>query len=165
MFGSRWNSPFGLFHDMEAEFRRVEQQMDDLMARAGTRPLVYGWSMRMGPDGRPQVREFGNTGQQPAQIAEGWREPFASTVLDEEHNTLHATFELPGVNKKDINVEVSADAVTVQAETGEHRYKARVPVEVTLDPDGADARFKNGILDLSIRLADAGSKGKKVNVK
>jgi len=77
---------------------------------------------------------------------------------------LHA--ELPGVDKKDIDISVSDDAVTIRATTSEERkaeeadyyhheimrgaFVRRVPLPVSVDTDKAKASFKDGILELTL---------------
>src|SRR5205807_6800400 len=47
---------------------RMDRLMDDMMRKAvempkaqeGASPFVYGFSMSVGPDGKPVIREFGN---------------------------------------------------------------------------------------------------------
>ena len=65
------------FFDMQSDqlrafddqFRRMQTYLDAMMEKAGSAglrgpveggPFVFGWSMRVGPDGVPHVRTFGN---------------------------------------------------------------------------------------------------------
>jgi len=72
----RWPGAFNmmnddLLRDFEREFKRMHDEMDrmfqDAMKNAQESdpekggPIVYGWSMRVGPDGKPQFQKFGNT--------------------------------------------------------------------------------------------------------
>jgi HSP20 family molecular chaperone IbpA len=73
-------------------------------------PYIYGYSMTMGPDGKPVVREFGNVkpsrrrgmfGLPEAKLEPSeTREPLVDVVEDGESARVVA--ELPGVEKKDI---------------------------------------------------------------
>ena len=68
-------------------------------------PFVYGYSMNIGPDGRPQIHEFGNIkpeigmGRPRLDIKEK-REPLADVMT--ANNEVIIVIELPGVEKKDI---------------------------------------------------------------
>jgi hypothetical protein len=70
-------SPFGEFEEMRREIERmfeetmqdVERMPKDLVREYETPtgakvrevgPLVYGYSVTVGPDGKPKIREFGN---------------------------------------------------------------------------------------------------------
>jgi hypothetical protein len=61
-------------------------------------PLVYGYSVTVGPDGKPKVREFGNiktlgTMTPPALTAE--REPLADVMATDKD--VKVTVEMPGI--------------------------------------------------------------------
>ena len=90
--------------------------------------------------------------------------------------------ELPGVEEKDIDVTVTNDAVTIKGEKKEEKedkdknyyYMERsygsfcrvIPLEAEIDSGKAEARFKNGILDIKIpKNQSAKAKGTKVSIK
>src|SRR5207253_11126047 len=83
---------------------RMDRLMDDMMRKAvempkaqeGASPFVYGFSMSVGPDGKPVIREFGNVepGARGPLDKEG-REPLAD-VMAHRHEVVVVT-ELPGV--------------------------------------------------------------------
>jgi HSP20 family protein len=72
--GDPFDDPFfdmrsDLFRDFDDQFRRMRSYMDAMMEKAASGelkdtgeggPFVYGWSMRVGPDGVPHVQTFGN---------------------------------------------------------------------------------------------------------
>jgi len=72
--GDIFDDPFfdmrsDLFRDLDDQFRRMRAYMDAMMEKAASGelhspgeggPIVYGWSMRVGPDGVPRVQTFGN---------------------------------------------------------------------------------------------------------
>ena len=54
---------FNQFNDMSTNapkelVREYETQEGDKVREVG--PIVYGYSMTIGPDGKPRIREFGN---------------------------------------------------------------------------------------------------------
>ena len=69
-------------------------------------PLVYGYSMTIGPDGKPKVKEFGNVrslgrrggAMAPALTAE--REPLSDIITTD--SDVKVTVEIPGISKQDI---------------------------------------------------------------
>lgn len=150
LFGSLWR-------DMESEFAEMERRMDHLMhegLRGHVRPpLVWGYTMQVSPDGRTRFQPFGNISQGDKALEDGWREPFTTTVLDEENNLVRLTVELPGIDKDHIDVETLTDRVRISAEGEPWKYRTEVPVKVELDPDGARASYNNGILELTLPLA------------
>lgn len=172
---SIFDRPFGsLFREMEEEMADMERRMDRLLRQATNegngrtgRPYVWGYSVNVGPDGVPRVQQFGNVGQEQKQLEEGWREPFCTTVVDDEQDVVRVTAELPGVTKDDIDVETLADRVRIEAKGTPWNYRADVPIRgVQLDTESAKARYNNGILELTIQLAEPiRPKGKKVKVE
>src|ERR687897_2767464 len=74
-------------------------------------PLVYGYSMTIGPDGKPNVREFGNVKspfsgrgglfeQQPSLSAE--REPLVD--ISSTNKEVKVVVEMPGIKKENIKI-------------------------------------------------------------
>jgi len=146
-------------HDYGVEVRR----------RAGLpldgRPdaLGEGGIVGDGPDGRPVFKEFGNAGAAPEG---GAREPNVDTITNEKEGTAKLVVEMPGVERGDIDVSVDTRRVSIAAEREEKRYRVAVPLERKVDRDSAKATYKNGILEVTFRLAgDEKPPGRKVEVQ
>ena len=75
------------------------------------------------------------------------------------------TIDMPGVSKKDINIEVEDHFIKVSATNGngrDYNYTRRFKPQV--DVDSAKATFTNGVLDITVsKLAE--KKGKQVKIK
>jgi HSP20 family protein len=172
---NRQDRPFGrlfgtLWRDIEDEFADMERRMDQLWRDAAgchvRPPLVWGYTMQVGPDGRTRFQPFGNVSQSNEALAEGWRQPFTTTVLDEENNVVRITAELPGIKKDAVQVETLPNEVRITAEGEPWKYRAHVPIAHELNPDGADASYNNGILELTVPLAKpVQPQGKKIKVR
>jgi HSP20 family protein len=92
-------------------------------------PFVYGYSMTIGPDGKPKVREIGNV-KSPLRGGDGGdsftrpmisseREPLADvTSTDKEVKVI---VEMPGVNKQNIKVNTYDNSVEVTTTDPEER--------------------------------------------
>lgn len=163
----------------DEEFRRIEKIMDMVsremrktmeMVEKGEwkagKPYVYGFSIRIGPDGRPQIEEFGNVvkrrGITEESIAE-YREPLTDVI--EGDTTISITVELPGVNKEDIDVEITEDTVTLKVETAERKYYKEIKLPCKVKTDTAKASYHNGVLDIVLeRLEPKKEKGKKLKI-
>ena len=75
------------------------------------------------------------------------------------------TIDMPGVAKKDINVEVEDHFIKVTASNGngrDYNYTRRFKPQV--DIESAVATFKNGVLDIVVKKLEE-KKGRKVNIK
>jgi len=70
-------------------------------------------------------------------------------VFDEKE-TVVVVAELPGVNEKDINVELRDDILTITAETGERKYHKEVLLEAPVASEGLTRSYRNGILEIRI---------------
>jgi len=75
------------------------------------------------------------------------------------------TIDMPGVSKKDINIEVEEHFIKVSATNGngrDYNYTRRFKPQV--DVDSAKATFTNGVLDITVNKV-AEKKGKQVKIK
>ena len=116
-------------------------------------PFYYGYTMTIGPDGKPVVKEYGNVRPGLLPTSET-REPFVDTLVDEKEKVLKLVAEMPGVEKKDVKVVVNDKTVSIDAEHGEKKYHAKVPVPHKVDKDSAKASYKNGVLELKFSLLE-----------
>ena len=76
------------------------------------------------------------------------------------------TIDMPGVQKKDINIEVEENSIKVSADGGENgrKYNYTRRFKPTVDTDSATATFTNGVLDITVKKLET-KKGKKVKIK
>jgi len=167
---------FGFFDRwIEDEFRRMEEWMDEMLrnfrelSRRGEirGPYVYGFTMRIGPDGKPQIEEFGNVprrfGVKEESITE-YREPLTDVI--EGDKTVSVTVELPGVNKEDIDVEITEDTITIKVDTAERKYYKEITLPCKVKTDTAKASYHNGVLDIVLeRQEPRKKKGKKLKIE
>lgn len=129
-------------------------------------PFVYGYSMSVGPDGKPTVREFGNL--RPTRLgtprpAEE-REPLVDVVTGEK--VIQVIAEVPGVEKEDINLLATEDQLTISVDTERHKYRKEVDLPIKVDPKSAKASYKNGVLEVTLeRLEEKKPPGKRVSIE
>jgi HSP20 family protein len=156
----RKKNPFDFF-GFDDDFERMFQEMERLMERAFRFPLdkmepgksfVHGYSVRLGPDGKPQVQEFGNHHIQSEEgktaISEE-REPLTDVMeCDDE---VSVTVELPGVEKKDIDLKATKDQLEITVDTSQRKYHKIVHFNVEVKPRTTKATYKNGVLDVTIQ--------------
>lgn len=153
-------------------FEEMDKLIDELMResfgaiRGGGRivgPYYYGFSVTIGPDGVPRVKEWGNIrpGIRP-QIADSI-EPFTDVI--EEEDIIRVIADVPGVEKEDINVEATETEVRISAERGERRYRKVVKLPSRVRPETAKASYKNGVLTITIEKVEKGKKPSGVKVK
>ena len=90
-------------------------------------PFVYGYSLTIGPKGKPVVREFGNLqpGTRGPLIKEE-REPLVDVV--DTNGEIKVVVELPGVNKKDIKLTALDDKLTISVAKSDRKYYKEVNI-------------------------------------
>jgi HSP20 family protein len=120
-------------------------------------PFVYGYSMKIGPDGKPEIQQFGNIKKslKGPQVSEE-REPLVDIV--ETNDEIRVVVELPGVEKSDIKLHGTEDALTISVETPQSRYYKEVELPTKVKVREAKSTYKNGVLEVVIPKAMAQKK-------
>lgn len=126
-------------------------------------PLYYGYTMTVGPDGRPAIQEYGNV-RPAAQAASDGHRPLVDTIVDEKDDVIKLVAEMPGVEKSDIKVVVEEKSVDISAEHGEKKYHVKVPIRDSVEKDSAKATYKNGVLEVSFKRIPTEPTGKTLEV-
>jgi len=161
----------------DSEFNRIFRQMsnsffntDDIFEEfagngSDSGSCCYGYTMTVGPDGKPVVKEYGNV--KPGLLpTSDTREPLVDIIVDEKEKVVKLIAEMPGVEKTDVKVVVENKIVDLSAEHGKKKYHVKVPVKYKVDENSAKASYKNGILQIVFKLLEEEKpKGKKVEVE
>jgi len=104
-----------------------------------------------------------------------------SAEMEETADAIHLKLEIPGMDAKDLNIEVSAEAVSISGERKsetkseekgvtrtEFRYgkfQRVIPLSARIQNDKVEAEYKDGILNLTLPKAEEEkSKVVKVNL-
>jgi len=145
-------------------FEDIDRMIDEMMREAfrvpeerGRRkvygPYFYGFSVTIGPDGVPRIREWGNIRPGPVRpMISETVEPFTDII--EEEDVIKVIIDMPGVEKEDIKVEATERTVTVSAERGERKYYKKVNLPKPIIPETARAQYKNGVLTITMKKAE-----------
>jgi HSP20 family protein len=141
-------------------------------------PLVYGYSMTIGADGKPKVREFGNI-KSPSRLGaagtttttaatrpliSGEREPLADiTTSDKEVKVI---LEMPGVSKENLRINAYDNSVEVKSEDPQRKYHRVIEIPPEADIETVKSTYKNGILEIAFKKKEQTKpKGKEVKVE
>jgi HSP20 family protein len=156
-----------IFRKMSRPFMDIESLFEEFKDSTNLHtygPYYYGYTMTIGPDGKPVVKEYGNV--KPALLpTSDVREPFVDVLVDDKEKVLKLIAEMPGVEKKDIKILVEGRTVNLDAEHGDKKYHAKVPIRQKVDEDSVKATYANGILELRFKLKeDEKPTGKTVEV-
>ena len=113
---------------------------------------VYGVRVRTLADGKPTVQPFGNIKRTPkGPVVEEVREPIVD-VFDEDKG-IHIVAEMPGIQKKDITLEINGDILTIAAEGQNRKYEKEVLLSKQGKSEDMTWTYKNGILEIKIAVA------------
>jgi len=112
-------------------------------------PFVYGYSMKIGPDGKPEIREFGNvkSSRSGPQVKEE-REPLVDVI--ETNGEVHIVVELPGVEKRDIKLHGTEEALTISVDTPQRKYYKEIKLPAKIRVKEAKTEYKNGVLEITL---------------
>jgi HSP20 family protein len=145
------------------DLRRIQEEMDEMMKESFTeedfpkieelmkrmkpgKPMVYGFSFRMGPEGKPIIEEFGNIEPREKEIKEE-REPLVDVINKEKEVTVLA--ELPGVEKHEIKIKIGEGRQTLIIDVPAKFFKkVKLPAKVL--PKLGKASYKNGVLEVNM---------------
>lgn len=142
-------------------------------------PIVFGYSMTIGPDGRPTIREFGNikrnklsqgngnantiAGEVGPRIR-GEREPLADVNLAEKE--IKVILEMPGVKKEDIKLSLSENTLEIYTNDIQRKYKKTIEIPPDADTETTKSTYTNGILEITFsKRYSPRSKGREINIE
>jgi len=181
----RNREPF--FGDIDDMFREMEKMMDEEIKSFTEKvpkeyikerklpdgstvrelgPFVYGYSLKIGPDGKREIQEFGNIKKGlkglPPQVKEE-REPLVDIV--DTNSEIHVVVELPGVEKSDIKLHGTEDSITISVDTPQSKYYKDVNLPEKVRVREAKSTYKNGVLEVVLPKAEMGKpKGQSISV-
>jgi HSP20 family protein len=162
------------FKDIENEVPKDlvrERRLPDGSISREFGPFVYGYSLTIGPDGKPVIREFGNV----KPFTKPFRAPRLGMEFKEEREPLvdvldegdyiRVVAELPGVEKSDINIESTEKIMTISASSERRKYNKKIEMPSEIDPASAKASYNNGILEIKVKKAVPVPKGKRIKIE
>jgi HSP20 family protein len=164
--------------EMESQYEDIEKRIPKDLVREYTTPgggkvrevgpMVYGYSMTIGPDGKPKVREFGNVkpsrrfgGLMRPEIS-GETEPLVDVTTTD--NEVKAVVEMPGVSKDKIKINAYDNIVEVKSEDPQRKYHRTFEIPTETDIETARSSYNNGILEITFKKRDQ-TKGKGKSIK
>jgi len=155
-----------IFKRMSNSFFDLDDIFEDYKENGSVSgPFYYGYTMTVGSDGKPVVKEYGNVKPNLLPTSDT-REPVVDTIIDEKEKVVKLIAEMPGVEKTDVKVVVENNTVDLSAIHNDKKYHVRVPLKIKVDENSAKASYKNGVLEVIFKLIeDEKPKGKTVEVE
>jgi len=145
----------GFPESMPRDFARERKLPDGRIIRE-RKPIVWGYSITSGRDGKPVIREFGNL--KPSARRKPWESPFSlkeerEPLVDaiETEDEVRVVAELPGIEKEDVNLYSTSNTLTIKVDTEERKYYKELELPSEVDPKSARSTYKNGVLEVTLR--------------
>ena len=155
----RWFGDFlpdELFHQIEEMMNRMMSEMNEgtlfdsetfeemLRNPEGTNPFVFGFSMKVGPDGRPIIQRFGNPPLDEGAEMSPSLEPLVDVV--EEDNEIIVVAEVPGVERDEIKFRIKGTTLTIPADNPDRPYHKVIELPSKVKKEDAKSAIRNGVL-------------------
>lgn len=152
------------FKDIEKIAEKLMKQFDFHSDKDPSKgPVVWGFSMSFGPDKKPIIRPFGNFNpKQKKKLLQGIREPLVDMINEETQISIIA--EIPGVDNSDIKLKTTETMLTLSVDTPKRKYFKEIALPSEVDPNGAEARYKNGILEVKFKKRKSTGRGTTIRV-
>jgi len=158
------NRMFDVFNDISNNapkelVREYETKEGGKVREVG--PIVYGYSMTIGSDGKPHVREFGNIkslnersvkkiGTQPDNLSQisAEREPLVDVNMTDKE--VKVVLEMPGIRKEDIKIKAYDSRVEVTtSKDAQRKYHKNIELPELADIETARSVYNNGVLEIT----------------
>ena len=176
--------------EMEREFENTFKNIEDKAPKDLVReyetpgggkvreygPFVYGYSMTIGPDGKPRVREFGNVRSPSSSLRGGGSSFFTRPLISSEREPLadvttsntevKVIVEMPGVSKDKIRINAYDNSVEIKSDDPQRKYHEVIDLPQEADIETAKSSYKNGILEIIFKKKEQTKpKGKQINIE
>jgi len=93
-----------------------------------------------------------------------WNQRDTVGTVEDRDDSIALTADLPGVEKKDIELSVDNYSVAFTATTEERNYDFSQSFDFELNPEEVKAIFNNGVLDVIVKKVEP-SKGKIIKIE
>jgi HSP20 family protein len=147
-----------MMKEMEKEFMDIEKIPENLVGEAKeddgtpkkTGSIVYGYSLSIGPDGKPEVKEFGSVRRGPtkewSESVTDTREPPVDVVEDKK--SVRVIADMPGATRDNVKLSGEGTRLVISAETPARKYRKELNLPVEVEVRNAVSKFNNGVLEL-----------------
>ena len=161
------------FNDIYEELEKLGYLIDETIQKASEgsynklpvrRNRVQGFSIKIGPDGKPRIYEFSS--RQSQQIEDDLgddQEPLVDMIEDDELLVVLAA--LPGIKKEDIDLRVTETCLTVSIDADDFEWYNEFKLPTKVNPNSARASYKNGVLEVKMERLEKLVRNDRISVK
>jgi len=161
------------FNDLYDELEKLGDLIDETMQKAFDDPSkdtptkrnrFKSFSVKIGPEGKPRIREFNN--HQPRQ-AESEVSDDSEPLVDviEEGETVIVLVALPGVNKDDIDLRLTENNLTFSVDAADFEWYNELKLPARVNPKSARASYKNGVLEIKVKKLEKPFRAGRISLK
>jgi HSP20 family protein len=161
------------FNDIYDELERLGDLIDETMQKAFDNPSkdtptkrkqLKGFSVKIGPDGKPRIREVNSRKpQQPEFEVSDDPEPLVDVI--EEGETVVVLVALPGVNKDNIDLRITGDSLTFSVDAADFEWYDELKLPARVNPKSAHASYKNGVLEIKVKKVEKSYRADRIALK
>ena len=150
------------------DIRRMTEEMMRMFSTAQPgKAFVHGFKIHYGPDGKPRIEDFGNKpikSPEGEQLISEEREPLTDIIEGDEDVSI--TVEIPGVEREDIDLNATNEAIEIKVDTPQRKYHKRLNLPCDVLPKTTKATYKNGVLDIVLKRREKKKPGEgyRVNI-
>ena len=144
------------FSDIYDELEKLGDMIDETMQKSfensedmpSRRNRFRGFSIKIGPDGTPKVREFNDRQALQDEAEDEDQEPLVDFI--DGGKTLIVLAALPGINKDEIELRVTESCLTVSVDADSLEWYDEFKLPAKVKPKSACASYKNGVLEVKL---------------
>lgn len=140
-----------IIREIEYMMNRMLNDIDYNWIKPGS-SFIHGLNIYIKSDGRLHIEQFGH---HPLKKSDGEsvfsdeQEPLTDII--EEKDNISVTVEIPGVEKEDINLNVTNQRLEIKVDTPNKKYFKQIDFPCDVLPKTTKATYKNGVLDIIIK--------------
>ena len=157
---SEWDEFFKEFDKLE---RMVDEMVDESTKGFAVKkeekkfpnPYLFGFSVSIGPDGRPQVHKFGSLQSSLGMPRVKQENEPLLDVLNCKKEII-VTAELPSVEEKDIKLNPSESNLTISVDTPGKSFYRSLSLPARVRVDSMQISYKNGVLEVRLKKVGDG---------
>jgi HSP20 family protein len=129
-------------------------------------PMVWGFSVNVGTDKKPTIRQLGNMNvglkRKASQQKPEEPEPLIDTLEDDE--TITVIVEIPGITSSDIKSDTTETKLKLSIDTPQQKLSKEIVLPSEVEPESAKAWYKNGVLEIKLRKKTSNKSSTPINV-
>jgi len=157
----RRRSPFDLVDDefdllfdellrMPGIREKIDEMIDEIFNEIDMpNRIVHGLCIEIDADGKASIREFGVHPLK--QLDTKIKKRKIVTDIIEDDKEVAVTVDIPGVEKEDIDINVTKDSLEITVDNPKRKYHEHLVLPCSVKPDTLKSSYKNGVLDVTIK--------------